>query len=213
MRICSENVMEIVTTQAKEEAEKSLKTNVKCIAIFTTAHARLKLYEALETLQQRVLYHDTDSVIYKWRPGQAEIPLGVFLGEFTDEVEGDPIVEFASGRGAKKNYGYLTRGGKVECKVRGFSLNYKTKQRLNYYTLRDNILKELDEPQTSRREMKLVDDNFFHRDQTNKRIRLIQREKRYGLVFDKRVIDKTTFKSYPFGYVRIRDEVDLLWDL
>ena len=37
-----EDVMEIVTTQAKEEAEKSLKTNV-FIAIFTTAHARLKL--------------------------------------------------------------------------------------------------------------------------------------------------------------------------
>ena len=94
-----------------------------------------------------------------------------FLGEFTDEVEGDPIVEFDSW--GSKNYGYLTRGGKVECKVRGFSCNYKTKQRLNYYTLRDIILKELDEPQTSRREMKLVHDNFFHRDQINKHIRLI----------------------------------------
>ena len=57
-----------VTTQAKEEAEKSLKTNV-FIAILTTAHARLKLFEALETLQERVLYYGTDSVIYKWRPG------------------------------------------------------------------------------------------------------------------------------------------------
>ena len=93
------------------------------------------------------------------------------MGEFTDEVEGDPIVE--SDIGGSKNYGYLTRGGKVECKVRGFSRSYKTKQRLNYCTLRDNILKELDEPQTSRREMKLVDDNFFHRDQINKHIRLI----------------------------------------
>lgn len=46
--------MEIVTTQAKEDAEKSLKTNV-FIVIFTTAHAHLKLYEALETLQERVL--------------------------------------------------------------------------------------------------------------------------------------------------------------
>ena len=82
IRICSEDVMEIVTTQAKEEAEKSLKTNV-FIAIFMTAHARLKLYEALETLQERVLYYDTDLVIYKWRPGQAEIPLAVFLGELT----------------------------------------------------------------------------------------------------------------------------------
>ena len=77
--------------------------------------------QILKTLQQRVLYYVTDSVIYKWRPGQVEIPLGVFLGEFTDEVEGDPIIEFASG--GAKNYGYETRGGKVECRVRGFSLN------------------------------------------------------------------------------------------
>ena len=75
IRICSEDVMEVVTTRAEEEVEKSLKTNL-FIAIFTTAHARLKLYEALETLQERVHYYDTDSVIYKWRPGQAEIPIG-----------------------------------------------------------------------------------------------------------------------------------------
>ena len=202
--------MEVVTTRADEEVERSLKINL-FIAIFTTAHARLKLYSALETLQQRVWYYDTDSVIYKWRPGQVEIPLGVFLGEFTDEVEGDPIIEFASG--GAKNYGYEARGGKVECKVRGFSLNYKNKQILNFYTLRDNILKELDQPQSSRREMSLVDEHFFHRDQTNKRIRLIEREKKYGLVFDKRVIDRTTRQSYPFGYSRIQDEVDLLLEL
>ena len=150
--------MEVVTTRADKEVERSLKTNL-FIAIFTPAHARLKLYSALETLQQRVLYYDTDSVIYKWRPGQVEIPLGVFLGEFTDEVEGDPIIEFASG--GAKNYGYETRGGKVECNVRGFSVNYKNKQILNFYTLRDNILKELDQPQSSRREMSLVDKHFF----------------------------------------------------
>ena len=100
-----------------------------------------------------------------------------FLGDFTDEVEGDPIIEFASG--GAKNYGYETRGGKVECKVRGISLNYRNKL-LNFYALRDNILQELEDPQDKRREIKLVDRNFFDRDQTNKRIRLIEREKSMG---------------------------------
>ena len=108
-----------------------------------------------------MLYYDTDSVIYKWRPGQVEIPLGVFLGESTDEVEGDLIIEFSSG--GAKNYGYETRGGKLESKVRGFSVNYKNKQILNFYTRRDNILKELDQPQSSRREMSLVDEHFSQR--------------------------------------------------
>ena len=39
-------------------------TNV-VIAAFTTVHARLKLYSFLEKLQERVLYFDTDSVIFK----------------------------------------------------------------------------------------------------------------------------------------------------
>ena len=43
------------------------RTNV-VIAAFTTAHARLKLYSVLEQLQERVLYYDTDSVIYVERP-------------------------------------------------------------------------------------------------------------------------------------------------
>lgn len=77
MRICSEDVMEMVTIRAEEEYVKRFKTNL-LIAIFTTVHARFKLYEALETLQEQVLYYDADSVIYKWRPGQTEIPVGSF---------------------------------------------------------------------------------------------------------------------------------------
>lgn len=54
-RICSEEVMEVVTTMAEEEYERSFKTNV-FIAVFTTTHARLKLYSALDVLTERVLY-------------------------------------------------------------------------------------------------------------------------------------------------------------
>ena len=59
----------------------------------------------------------------------------------------------------------------------------------------------------------LVDKNFFDRDQTNKRIRLIEREKKYGLVFDKRVVDRAIRKSYPYGYTRIGSVVDMLLEL
>lgn len=81
VRICTEDIMEVVTTRTEEEVEQNVKTNI-FIAKYTTTHARLKLYSALETLQERVLYYDTDSVIYKWRPGQVEIRLGVFFGRF-----------------------------------------------------------------------------------------------------------------------------------
>ena len=67
VRICSEDVMEVVTTSAEEEYERSFKTNV-FVAAFTTSLARLKLYEALDFLGDRALYYDTDSVIYKTKP-------------------------------------------------------------------------------------------------------------------------------------------------
>ena len=79
------------------------------IACFTTCHARLKLYEQLHKLNERVLYFDTDTVIFK-TSGEEKPELGEYLGDFKNELnESDTIIEFAS-RGPK-NYGYQTRQG------------------------------------------------------------------------------------------------------
>ena len=58
--------------------------------------------------------------------------------------------------------------------MRGFTLNYETLQILNYYTMRDNILKELDHPMQQRREMATTIPDFFARDQTTKKIKLTE---------------------------------------
>lgn len=63
------------------------KTNV-VIAAFTTAYARLKLYDVLDQLQERVLYYDTDSIIFVSKPDDPEPPIGPYLGELTDELKG-----------------------------------------------------------------------------------------------------------------------------
>ena len=53
--------------------------------------------------------------MYAWKPGQPTLPLGNYLGQFTDELEGgDVIVEFAVA--GPKNYGYQTKKGKVYVK-------------------------------------------------------------------------------------------------
>ena len=197
MRICTEEVLEVVYTHTEETVFPSNKTNV-FIAAFTTCWARLKLYSYLEQLQQQVLYYDTDSVIYKWSPGQPKIETGDYLGDMKDELEGDVIVEFVSG--GAKNYGYKTRGGKLECKVRGFTLNVRGQEVLNYPSMKNTILKELDEPLQKKHQQQVTNPNHFNRNTTTKEIGLVERTKRYGLVFDKRVIDVATKKSYPFGY-------------
>ena len=210
LRLCTEDVLEAVYTSVKDNAAKGTKQNI-FVAAFTTCHARLKLYESLDMLQQQVLYYDTDSVIYRWRPGQSSIAIGDFLGEWKDELEGDVIKEFVSG--GAKNYAYETRTGKVECKIRGFTLNVRGANVLNFQTMKDSILAELNNPLYHRRTTDVVTPYYFQRDSERKRIKVVPRVKKYGLVFDKRVINTDAKMSYPYGFQRIGQEVQLLLDM
>jgi hypothetical protein len=117
--LVSDDIIEIRYEYTDNFVKPEAKTNV-VIAAFTTAYARLKLYDVLDMLQERVLYYDTDSVIFLSKPDEPEPPLGNHLGELTDELGGEHITVFASG--GPKNYCYRTNTGKVETKVRGITL-------------------------------------------------------------------------------------------
>ena len=84
-RMANENMIEVQYRNTEEFAEQNNKVNI-VIAAFTTAYARLKLYDLLDLLQERVLYYDTDSVIYVHQPGKPDPPLGNYLGDLTDEL-------------------------------------------------------------------------------------------------------------------------------
>lgn len=204
VRVCTDDRLEVAVTPLKQDLADNGKINI-FIAAFTTCHARLRLYQHLKTVGERALYYDTDSVIYKWRPGDTDIPLGDYLGEMTNELEGgDYIVDFSSA--GPKNYGYRTHQGKVCCKVRGFSLNNtRGSQQLNYEVMRANLLEELQNPSEERREIAVVNPHFFTRDPLTKDIRVRPRTKQYGVVFDKRVVDPLTFRSYPYGYGQLEE--------
>ena len=69
----------------EEAVQPTTLTNV-VIAAFTTAQARLKLFEYIQPLGSRTLYYDIDSIMYVSRPGEPELPLGSLLGDLTDEL-------------------------------------------------------------------------------------------------------------------------------
>ncbi|XP_049826242.1 uncharacterized protein LOC126266383 [Aethina tumida] len=98
----------VINWEYADEAVESLPTMNVVIAAFVTAQARLKLYEYLEMLDTRVLYYDTDSVIYVSNNHFPDPPTGKFIGDMTDELEvygiGSYITEFVSG--GPKNYAY-----------------------------------------------------------------------------------------------------------
>jgi hypothetical protein len=92
----------------EEYVENDYNTNM-AIACFTTSRARMRLYEeALKTLDRQVLYFDTDSVVYTYNPNNInhiKLKNGDYLGEWTDELDGNKMVgSFVSG--GPKNYSY-----------------------------------------------------------------------------------------------------------
>ena len=127
--LVSDEILEIRYEYSDKFVQPDPNTNV-VIAAFTTAYARLQLYDELDMLQERVLYYDTDSVIYLSQPGQPEPRFGNYIGDLTDELGGEHITVFASG--GPKNYCYKTSGGKTEVKVRGITLDCTAQQKVNF---------------------------------------------------------------------------------
>ena len=96
-RMVNDETVEVHYKKKDEFVEQNDNVNI-VIAAYTTAYARLKLYDLLDRLEERVLYYDTDSVIYVREPGKFEPPLGDYLGDLTDELDpGDYITTFVSG--------------------------------------------------------------------------------------------------------------------
>ena len=88
--------------------------------------------------------------------------------------------------------------------------NVRGQQQLNYHIMRQNLLEELTDPLDERRNIDVVNPNFFTRHPATKQLKVGPRTKRYGLVFDKRVVDPDTFKSYPYGYTpSVFNDVDM----
>ena len=171
------------------------------VASFTTSWARLRLYEALQLLGERVLYYDTDSVVYleEEEEDQPSPLLGDYLGEFTSELDDDNYIEeFVSG--GPKNYGYKTKNGQVECKVRGFRLNSEGKTQLNYDVMCQNVLDEIQQPQKELCHTQVVKTHQIVRNAKTYDLYTYPDYKRYQLVYDKRVIEPRTFQTYPYGY-------------
>ena len=124
-----------MTYNLKDDFVENVFTNNIGVAAFTTAWARLMLYDVLDRLRERVLGYDTDSAWFVEKEG--ENLLGDSLGELTDELEGDWITRWTAT--GPKSYAYETNSGKKTCKVKGFTLNHKNAKKINLESVRDLI--------------------------------------------------------------------------
>lgn len=103
--------------------------------LFVPAYGRLMLYDALDLLQDRVLYHDTDSVIYIYDPTKDNIPTGDIWGEWDEEkVSKNGNIEAFIGLGAK-SYALKTRDGPDLIKLKGLTIKHAHRHTINFEEL------------------------------------------------------------------------------
>ena len=186
---------EVVYSTDRAEKQPAFGTCVALAAI-TTAHARMRLYSGLETVGDRAIYCDTDSIVYVSKPGLPDIPIGDKLGEWTDELGGDYIQEFVAT--GPKSYAYITRSGKSAIKCKGFKMSYiNCKTVLNFENYKAAVTGEDFETET-------VTLHRIERDKATKSVVTENNACKYFVpTLDRKgVVDanSSTLRIYPFGY-------------
>jgi hypothetical protein len=118
----------------KEDSSTRENTNVG-LAAFIASQARLRLHEELQKLDTRVVYCDTDSIIYRsyGAEGEYHTPQGACLGEWEAETN-SVIVEVLAI--APKTYGYRCADGSGDVKCKGITLNHNNSKKFDLNTLR-----------------------------------------------------------------------------
>ena len=121
--------------------------------------------------------------------------MGNYLGDLTDELDGDYITTFISG--GPKNYAYVTNKGKSQTKIRGITLDYATTGKLNPSVMRGLVHLHVN----CHTEAKVTVDIPFKitRDKKEKNIITKRMKKDYRVVYNKRAITEN-YGTLPYGY-------------
>ena len=163
------------------------------VACFTTAWARLRLYDMIDKIGRNVCYMDTDSIVYVEDETNKYIfdqYIGDSLGEWTDELNGKYIEFWACAQ--SKDYGYIMNDGNYKGKVKGFRVTGETEEKMNHQARVDLIRKGL-----------TVDIKYNQFTIKNNQIFTKELIKQWGFQFDKRRIVRISdddIHTLPYGY-------------
>ena len=149
------------------------------------------LYNKLDYLNEKVLYFDTDSIIYA-NDGTKNIEKGDMLGDMADELSGKGITNFVST--GPKSYSFKYGDDDEKSAIKGFTLNHENSSILNHNSMSKIVRKQI-------RELTIVNENKITR--KNREIVNEYREKVFKFGYDKRVIrqiNEDHTDTLPYGY-------------
>jgi hypothetical protein len=166
------------------------------IAAFVTAYGRIELYNHIKDLGDRLLYVDTDSLVFIGIGPHVGCGL---LGELGDEIFSSHKVRDSihiwCGTGAK-SYAYsLKLNPQIEvCKVKGITINYETSSKINLSAMK----KMLTNPEECT--IEVTTKNCIRHDMQTKKIKSETVTKRFRITCDKRVRINNSFDTLPYGH-------------
>jgi len=133
-------------TISGESADPNLHKAYLPAGLFVPAYGRLMLWEQLHKLGDRVLMHDTDSIVYIYDPDKYNIPAGDLLGEWAIEdidSENGGIRTFVGM--CPKSYALKTNNpDKTLVKIKGLSLKWATRDIIKFDVLEKMVKEYLD---------------------------------------------------------------------
>ena len=182
-------------------AEAPRETNV-ILGAFTTAHARIILYKNMQIVKnaRRVLYCNTDSIMYIHDKNQSEavdIPIGTGLGEMTNELPEDVLIDKFWSAGPKfycMSGHRRTNGLEYNVfKVKGVNLNRATEKTFNTETIKKLVLGETHELRSPF--------SSLSRCVRTGQIKTRSCEKKARVTSNKRVSDTKSGASIPYGFL------------
>ena len=152
---------------------------------------QVNVYNKLDYLNEKVLYFDTDSIIYA-DDGTKNVKTGDMLGDMTDEISGKGITNFVST--GPNSYSFKYGDSEQISAIKGFTLNHENNNLLNHDSLSKIVKKQI-------REITIVNENKI----TRKSREIVNKycEKVFKLGYDKRVIrqvDENCIETLPYGY-------------
>ena len=203
----------------EDEMANACNTSV-AIAAFVTSYGRIELYEQLHEIEKSkpgsVLYFDTDSIVFVSTPESYSPYVGGFVGEMTDEIQGEfgselypTMTEFFTI--GSKTYSYRVRTG-VEpnfqyhnkLKAKGITQTIEAKKDCNFYSLRKMAIFQAHSLENE--EVGVAQNQFS----SNKQHEVSSREfiKKLRVTSDKRRILQAPDGNYTLPYGWVDDEND-----